>query len=100
MDERECMNQKEIIDALSEISGLPKYKCELVIQSLSVLAQRELTKRNSLKISGLGTFLVKKRKATRTVNPQDGSPLLVGERWLPTFVASRKLRSLIKSEES
>ena len=67
---------------------------ELVISTL----KETLGERETVKLSGLGTFLVKKRGERKGRNLKTGEDIPVKPRWMVTFKAGVELKHMVDNE--
>ncbi len=86
------MNKKDLIDIVSEDTGLTKKEAQTFIEnSISVMTDA-LVKGKKVQITGFGTFSVLKRKAKKGINPQTKSKITISARKVPKFKAGKLLQ--------
>ena len=84
VQERASLTMKEATDAV-----------ELVIATL----KETMAERETVKLSGFGTFLVKKRGERKGRNLKTGEEIPVKVRWGVTFKASEQLKVMVNDEQ-
>jgi integration host factor subunit alpha len=78
-----ALTKMEIVNMLHDHIGITKTECVNLVESVFEIIKDELGKGNPVKISGLGKWTVKSKKARRGRNPQTGKALpLLPERLL------------------
>ena len=65
------MNKAELIETVSEQTGLSKTQTDEVLKSILATITGQLSKGNKITLVGFGTFERRKRKARVGVNPQN-----------------------------
>ena len=83
------MTKAELVDAVFGRVGLSKTESHNIIE-------QTLIEGESVKISGFGTFNVKKKNARRGRNPKTGNDLEITPRRVITFKASNHLKDMIE----
>jgi len=95
----ENKNQKstkgDLISSLSEITKLSKATSTQVLDHFLYSIQQGLKAGEDVRIKGLGTFRVIKRKAGVGRNPKTGEMLIIKAAKLPKFRASKTLKEAI-----
>jgi len=89
------MNRADIIENISERSGLTRAEVSAVFEGILKMIESELALGGSVELRRFGTFRCVKRAARRAVNPRTGAPVNVPERIVPTFKPSPKLREAV-----
>ncbi len=89
------MTKADIVNRLYESLGLPRKESEEIIETILDIIKHTFAEGESLKISGFGTFAVRKKRARRGRNPTTGEELEITSRSVVTFKPSNKLKSQI-----
>ncbi|MBF0273802.1 MAG: HU family DNA-binding protein [Nitrospinae bacterium] len=69
------MNKNDLINAISEDSGLSKKDAKSALESVINNISGSLKSGNSVQLIGFGTFSVAKRAAKKGVNPATRQPI-------------------------
>ena len=93
------MNKKEMIDAVSQQTDLPKNKAESAINALLHTIQECLIRGDSVQLIGFGTFGISRRSARKGRNPQTGQEIQIPEATLPHFKAGSKLKEAVNNSK-
>ena len=86
------MNKKDLIDIVSEDTGLTKKEAQTFIENTISVMTDALVKGKKVQITGFGTFRVLKRKAKKGINPQTKSKITISSRKVPKFKAGKLLQ--------
>ena len=89
------MTKAELVDAIFGRVGLSKTESQNIIEVIFDIIEQTLIEGESVKISGFGTFNVKKKNARRGRNPKTGNDLQITPRRVITFKASNHLKERI-----
>lgn len=93
------MNKAELIDKISEKTGLAKKQTEDVIDSFENIVTETLKSGGEVTLTGFGTFMAKKRAARTGVNPQNPSEKIqIGEVTVPKFKSGKALKDALKNK--
>ena len=90
------MNRVDIIEGVSDKTGLTRAEVSAVFEGVLKMIQVELSKGGNIELRRFGTFKCVKRAARKAVNPRTGQPVSVPARTVPTFKPSPKLREAVK----
>jgi nucleoid DNA-binding protein len=90
------MNNKEFISALSQRSGLTTNDTQNLVRTATNTITDLLCDGNSVMVSGLGSFDVKKRLERVIVNPSSGQKMLVPPKLVVNFKPMASLKDKIK----
>ncbi|MGQ9571032.1 MAG: integration host factor subunit alpha [Thermodesulfovibrionales bacterium] len=90
------MTKADLVDAIFEKIGLSKKEAQELIEILFDTIKQAFLEGESVKISGFGTFNVRKKTARRGRNPKTGEDLEITPRKTVTFRASNLLKSAIE----
>ena len=91
------MTKAELVDAVFGRVGLSKTESHNIIEIIFDIIEQTLIEGESVKISGFGTFNVKKKNARRGRNPKTGNDLQITPRRVITFKASNHLKERIEN---
>ncbi len=86
------MTKADIVNEISNKTGLTKVETEVVINSLVSSISESLMKGERVDIRGFGSFSVKQRKAREARNPATNEIVSLKERFVPTFKVSKLLK--------
>ena len=89
------MTKADIINEVSELTGLTKVETEAVFEGVILTISNALKRQNIIDIRGFGSFQVKKRKARDARNPATQELLRLKERYVPVFKVSNLLKEQI-----
>ncbi|TLS48605.1 HU family DNA-binding protein [Paenibacillus antri] len=90
------MNKQDLINSISEKSGLTKKDVESVLNSFLGEVTDALSSGDKVQLIGFGTFETRKRSARVGRNPQTGATLEIAESKVPAFKAGNKLKEAVK----
>jgi integration host factor subunit alpha len=94
-----ALTKMEIVNMLHDHIGITKTECVNLVESVFEIIKDELGKGNPVKISGLGKWTVKSKKARRGRNPQTGKSITIAARKVVMFKTSPVLRDVLNSED-
>lgn len=90
------MTKADMADAIFEKVGLSKKEAQDIIEIIFDTLKQTFKEGESVKVSGFGTFHVRKKAARRGRNPKTGEDLEIAPRKVITFRASNKLKLSIE----
>ncbi len=90
------MTKADLADKIYEEVGLSKKEATGIVELLFDSMKNILSEGESIKITGFGTFLVRKKSARRGRNPKTGSELQIEQRKVVTFKPSLQFKSLVE----
>jgi integration host factor subunit alpha len=90
------MTKADLADRLYEKVGLPKKEATSIVETLFDSMKNILSEGESIKITGFGTFLVRKKNARRGRNPKTGDELEIEQRRVVTFKPSLQFKALVE----
>ncbi|HZG87560.1 HU family DNA-binding protein [Paenibacillus sp.] len=90
------MNKQDLINSISEKSGLTKKDVEAVLNTFLGEVTEALSSGEKVQLIGFGTFETRKRSARVGRNPQTGATLPIPESKVPAFKAGNKLKEAVK----
>ncbi|HGJ5891019.1 MAG TPA: HU family DNA-binding protein [Arsenophonus apicola] len=89
------MNKTELINKVSEKSGLAKKDAEKVVNAFAETITESLKSGNSVQLVGFGIFQVKTRAAREGRHPQTGKAIKIAASNIPSFKAGQKLKDAV-----
>lgn len=90
------MNKSELIDAISELSGLTKADTGRALDGFTSAVSSALAKGDSVTLVGFGTFAVKERAERVGRNPQTGDEITIKAAKSVKFKAGKSLTDTVK----
>lgn len=90
------MTKADLVEAVFGKVGLSKIESQNIIETIFDTVKQTLTEGESVKISGFGTFNVRKKNARRGRNPKTGEDLQITPRRVITFRPSNLLKRNIE----
>jgi DNA-binding protein HU-beta len=90
------MTKVELIDKVAEGLGLPKREVEKMLEKLISTIQNALKAGQKVSVAGLGTFVVREKKARIARNPKTGESVQVAAKRAPKFRAGKELKEIVQ----
>ena len=90
------MTKANLADKIYEKIGLSRREAVDIIETLFDSMKGILSEGESIKITGFGTFLVRKKSARKGRNPKTGSELEISQRKVVTFKPSLQFKALVE----
>lgn len=90
------MNKSELIDAISESSGLTKADAGRALDGFTNAVTAALSKGDSVTLVGFGTFAIKERAERIGRNPQTGREITIAAAKTVKFKAGKSLTDTVK----
>jgi DNA-binding protein HU-beta len=90
------MTKVELIDKVAEGLGLPKREIEKMLDKLISTIQNALKEGKKVSVAGLGTFVVKEKKARLARNPKTGESVQVAAKRAPKFRPGKELKEIVQ----
>ncbi|GAB4483708.1 MAG: integration host factor subunit alpha [Thermodesulfovibrionales bacterium] len=90
------MTKADLVDSIFEKVGLSKKEAQDIIEIIFDSLKQTFAEGESVKISGFGTFHVRKKLARRGRNPKTGDELEITPRRVITFRVSNQLKEEIE----
>ena len=90
------MTKAELVAQIAKESGITKTKAGTALKSLIEAIGQVLKKDGQIRVSSLGTFRVRKRKARTGVNPRTGAKIKIPATKAPAFRAGKALKEAVK----
>ena len=92
------MSKKELIDAISERSGLTKVNSEAALNAVVSCLTELLAKGDSIVLPGFASLSVKSRAARTGRNPATGQPINIPASKVVSFKTGKALKEAINAE--
>ena len=89
------MTKQNIVNIVSEATGLTKVETETVMNGVMATIVESLGRNERVELRGFGTFGVKHRMPKKARNPGTGETVYLPERYVPTFKPSKLMRSSV-----
>ncbi|MEK0317713.1 HU family DNA-binding protein [Cohnella sp. 56] len=90
------MNKTDLINNISEKSGLTKKDVENVLNSFLGEVSDALAAGDKVQLIGFGTFETRSRSGRVGRNPQTGKTIEIAASKVPAFKAGNKLKDAVK----
>lgn len=90
-----AMTKLDITQNVSDKLGLSKRDSSRIVESVFGVMKEQLSKGDTVKISGFGNFVVRDKKARKGRNPQTGNEMEISARRVLTFKSSPILRKTL-----
>jgi len=90
------MTKADLVDRLCERVGLPRGEAVEMVELLFGSMKSVLSEGESVKITGFGTFLVRRKGTRRGRNPQTGEEIQISQRRVVTFKPSQHFKRLVE----
>jgi len=89
------MTKQEIVATVYEKLGFSKRESSEIVEHFFSIIKSNLAEGNNVKISGLGNFVVKDKRARKGRNPQPGEEIQITPRRVLNFRLSQVLKDEI-----
>ena len=89
------MTKQEIVDIVSNATGLTKVETETIMNGVMSTIIDSLANNEKVELRGFGTFGIKHRMPKKARNPGTGEPVFLPERFVPTFKPSKLMRTRV-----
>ena len=93
------MNKNELISQMAELSGLTKADCTKALNAYILAVHDALAADEDVRLIGLGTYSVLKRKATKARNPRTGQEIDVAATNVPKFKPGKEFKERVNSHK-
>lgn len=90
------MTKDQLIDKIVAKCGCSKKNAAEFLDSFEDVITQALTKGDSIRLVGFGTFSVAKRAARMGVNPKTGAKIKIPATTVPKFKAGKALKDAVK----
>jgi DNA-binding protein HU-beta len=92
---KKALTKVEIVDQIAKDASIPKTVARVALDSFVSLCAKEIKAGRPLRVSGLGTFSLKKTKARKGMNPKTGEPIKISAKKRMAFKPSSQIRDLL-----
>lgn len=89
------MTKSDLIDAIADSAKLKKNDSAKVLESIIDAVQGALKKGDEVRLTGFGTFSVRKRNARTGRNPMTGKSLKIAAKKVPAFKAGKTFKDAV-----
>lgn len=89
------MNKSDLISAVAQASGLSKVDAGKALDAVTSTITDALSKKDSVVITGFGSFLVRDRAARTGRNPRTGEAIQIKASKVPAFKAGKLLKESV-----
>ncbi len=89
------MTKADIIQNIQEKLGYSKKDSAEIVESVFDIMKANMSRSESVKISGFGNFVVHEKRARKGRNPQTGDEIEISARKVVTFKPSQVLRKTL-----
>jgi DNA-binding protein HU-beta len=90
------MNKMELVEAAASKARVPKAVAKKVLDAALDEIRKSLSKKETVSVTGFGTFLVTKRAARTGRNPRTGASLKIPAMNVPRFRAGKALKQAVR----
>ena len=92
------MTKAELVEEVSEKTGLPKKQAEIVVNTVFESIVETLKTGEKIELRGFGSFRIRQRDSRMGRNPKTGEKVDVPAKRIPYFKPGKELRELRNSE--
>ncbi|HTS91381.1 MAG TPA: HU family DNA-binding protein [Stellaceae bacterium] len=89
------MNKNELVDSVATATELTKADAAKAVDAVLDSITRSLKKGQEVRLVGFGTFLVKKRAASKGRDPRTGAEIKIAASIQPKFKAGKGLKDAV-----
>jgi peptidylprolyl isomerase len=89
------MNKTDLVDKVSELSGLTKAESDKAVDALFAAITAALKAGDDMRLVGFGSFSVSSRAAREGKNPRTGEKLAIPASKAPKFTAGKSLKDAV-----
>jgi integration host factor subunit alpha len=90
------MTKADIVDKIHDNTGFTKDEAFAYLETILETIKKTLETAETVKITGFGSFVVRKKNSRRGRNPLTGEPITITARKVLTFKPSPVLKNRIK----
>ena len=92
------MTKAELVEEVSEKTGLPKKQAEIVVNTVFESIVETLKTGEKIELRGFGSFRIRQRDSRTGRNPKTGDKVEVPAKRIPYFKPGKELRELLNTE--
>lgn len=89
------MNKNELVDSVATATELTKADAAKAVDAVFDSITRSLKKGQEVRLVGFGTFVVRKRAASKGRNPRTGEEIKIAASKQPKFKAGKGLKDAV-----
>jgi DNA-binding protein HU-beta len=89
------MNTTELVDAIAQRTGLTKVDSKTFLYEVFDIVAQSLKEGDAVRVSGFGTFDIKKQPARQGRNPQTGQPMQIAASTQAKFRPAKELKETV-----
>jgi integration host factor subunit beta len=93
------MTKAELVEEVSEKTGLPKKQAEVVVNTVFESIVETLKTGEKIELRGFGSFRIRQRDSRTGRNPKTGDKVDVPAKRIPYFKPGKELRELLNQAE-
>ena len=93
------MKKSDLINIISEQTGVPKVDVLVSIESFFSNVKNTLTEGENIYIRGFGSFVAKKRAAKVGRNIKENTAVYIPEHYIPAFKPAKEFIEDVKKED-
>jgi DNA-binding protein HU-beta len=90
------MNKAQLVEAIANVTQHTKADTERTLDAFLDVVNKNIKKKDGIKLVGFGTFTVSQRKARIGRNPQTGEVIKIPARKVPVFRPGKELKNSVK----
>lgn len=90
------MNKMELVDAIASKAGVSKSQAKKMLDAMIEEVTKALSKKQTVSLTGFGTFVVSRRAARTGRNPRTGATLNIAAMNVPRFRAGKALKDAVR----
>jgi integration host factor subunit beta len=92
------MTKAELVEEVSEKTGLPKKQAEIVVNTVFESIVETLKTGEKIELRGFGSFRIRQRDSRMGRNPKTGEKVDVPAKRIPYFKPGKELRELLNQD--
>jgi DNA-binding protein HU-beta len=92
------MRKADLVNAISEKTGVPKVDVLVTIESLFAEIKNSLSASENVYVRGFGSFIIKKRSRKVGRNIKKGASIEIPEHFIPAFKPSKVFMEQVKTK--
>ena len=93
---QKIMNKTELIEAVTEKSGLAKKDAEKAVAAVLETVVATLANGDKVQLVGFGTFETRVHKERKNINPQTKEEQIIPETTVPAFKPGKAFKDAVK----
>lgn len=89
------MNKAKLVEHMAKLTKLPKSACKNCLEAFITVVGQSLKQKQTIVLTGFGTFMVIRRKSRVGVNPATGKKMTIPAKSVPKFKPGKALKDLV-----